>query len=384
VEDLTMSITRRHFLAAGAAATTLSLWPRFAQASGRDDTRLLVVLLRGGLDGLHAVVPTGDPQHAALRGRLAVADARRLDADFALHPALAFSHDLYARREWMPVLAVAPPYRQRSHFEAQDCLENGTARPHGASTGWLNRCGLALGAGEALAMAAVTPLIVRGPGAVRGWSPPLPQQVDPLLLQRLQPLYAADPVLSGDFDRALEDGRVDAGAGIRGGRLARAMEVAAGFMAATDGPRLGFVEDSGWDTHSQQAPVLARKLAELDQGLRQFHDGIGEAWSRTAVVVATEFGRTAAVNGTGGTDHGTGTLAMLAGGAIAGGRIAGDWPGLSPAQLNEGRDLRATTDLRSVFKGVVGDHLGIARATLDGRVFPDSGGTAAMKGLLRG
>lgn len=377
-----MSISRRHFLAAGAAATTLSLWPRFAQAAGGDDTRLLIVLLRGGLDGLHAVIPNGDPQHAALRGRLAVAGARRLDADFTLHPALAFSHQLYARREWLPVLAVAPPYRQRSHFEAQDNLENGTAATGGAANGWLNRCVAALPASRALSVSTVMPLILRGPAEATTWSPPLPDDVNPILLQRLQTLYAVDAQLAHPFEQAVAAQGMQAGGNVA--RLPQAMAAAARFMAAADGPRIGFVENTGWDTHAQQGPVLARKLAELDQGLKQFHDDIGAAWSRTVVMVVTEFGRTAAVNGTGGTDHGTGTLAMLAGGAVAGGRIAGDWPGLAPTQLNDGRDLRATTDLRSVFKGVVGDHLGIARATLDARVFPDSGGVAATRDLLRG
>ena len=160
------------------------------------------------------------------------------------------------------------------------------------------------------------------------------------------------------------------------------MEVAAGFMAAADGPRLGFVEDSGWDTHSQQAPVLARKLAELDAGLRAFRDGSGAGWSRTVVAVVTEFGRTAAANGTAGTDHGTGGLAFLAGGAVRGGRVAGDWPGLAPADLNEGRDLRATSDLRALFKGVLGPHLGLTESVLETQVFPDSRKVRALDGLL--
>jgi len=377
-----VKLTRRHFLAAGGAATTLSLWPRLARAADAQDTRLVVVLLRGGLDGLHVVTPVGDPDFARLRGSLRVEGARALDADFALHPALAFSHALYARREWLPVLAVAPPYRLRSHFEAQDNLESGTPVGGGTANGWLNRCVASLPASRALSVSTVMPLILRGAGDATTWSPPLPEDVNPILLQRLQSLYAADAHLAHPFEQAVAAQGMQAGGNVA--RLPQAMAAAARFMAAPEGPRVGFAENTGWDTHAQQGPVLARKLAELDQGLRQFHDGIGPAWSRTVVMVVTEFGRTAAVNGTGGTDHGTGTLAMLAGGAVAGGRIAGDWPGLAHAQLNEGRDLRATTDLRSVFKGVVGDHLGIAASTLEARVFPDSHGAATMRGLLRG
>lgn len=376
-----MTLTRRHFLAAAGAVTTLSLWPRVAQAVDRD-ARLLVVLLRGGLDGLHAVIPASDPHHAPLRGGLAVEGARRLDADFALHPAMAFSHSLYARGEWLPVVAVAPPYRERSHFEAQDNLENGSGAGGGASTGWLNRCVATMPACRGLSVSTVMPLILRGDADASTWSPPLQEEVNSILLQRLQVLYAADPRLAQPFAQAMEMQGLPSGGNVA--RLPQAMAAAARFMTAPDGPRIGFVENAGWDTHAQQAPVLARKLAELDQGLRAFHDGMGGAWSRTVVTVVTEFGRTAAVNGTGGTDHGTGTVAMLAGGAVAGGRVAGDWPGLAPSQLNDGRDVRATTDLRSVFKAVVGDHLGVARSALDARVFPDSATVPAMAGLLRG
>ena len=380
-----MELSRRGFLGALGAAATLTLWPSspvMAAGAGAGDARVLVLLLRRGLDGLYAMPPLQDRHHARLRGALVPENALPLDGNFGLHPALAFTHALFRQGHLLPVVAVAPPYRLRSHFDAQDCLENGTARPHGAGTGWLNRCAAALGGGESLSMAAVTPLIVRGPQPVRAWSPPLPQDVDPLLLQRLQPLYAADPWLAAGFERALQDGGGDAAMRGRDGRLVQVMTTAAGFMAAADGPRLGFVEDSGWDTHSRQAPVLARKLEELDAALRGFRAGIGAGWARTVVLVVTEFGRTAAVNGTGGTDHGTGGLALLAGGAVRGGRVAGDWPGLAPGDLHEGRDLRATGDLRALFKGVLGQHLGVGEAALETQVFPDSGAVGAMDGLV--
>lgn len=376
-----MQLTRRRFLAASGAATLLSLWSGSGQATPGPDTRLLVVLLRGALDGLHALVPQGDADYARLRGALAPQQTLALDGSFALHPALAFAHELYARKQWLPVLAVAPPYRERSHFEAQDCLENGTAQPSGASSGWLNRCAAALHGAEALSVSAVTPLIMRGPGAVSSWSPPLPTAVNPILLQRLQPLYAADAQLADGFARAVrgQGMQVDS---VKGGQLPQAMRAAASFMAKADGPRIGFVEDSGWDTHGNQAAVLQRKLAELDAGVRAFHDGAGASWGRSVIAVVTEFGRTAAVNGTGGTDHGTGGVAFLAGGAVRGGRVAGDWPGLSPRALNEGRDLRATADLRGLFKHLLGVHLGVSEAALETQVFPGSGAVRAMDGLV--
>lgn len=375
-----MTLTRRGFLGAAGALTTLTLWPGTTLAAA-DDTRLLVVLLRGGMDGLHVLVPRDDPAYARLRGKLAPASPLPLDGDFALHPSLPFAHALFARKQLLPVVAIAPPYRQRSHFEAQDCLENGTATAGGASTGWLNRCAASMPGADALSLTTVMPLIMRGPGEATTWSPPLPEAVNPILLQSLQPLYAADSRLAAAFARALDNQGLDLAGGGKG-RLTEAMTAAATFMSKTSGPRLGFVEDSGWDTHGNQAAVLTRKLKELDAGLRAFHDGVGAAWGRTVVVVVTEFGRTAAVNGTGGTDHGTGGLALLAGGAVRGGRIAGDWPGLAQGALNEGRDLRATSDTRALLKGVLASHLGIAESALETRVFPGSGGIRAMEGLL--
>ena len=382
-----MRLSRRHFIGAAGAVTALSLWPGLSASAASADTRLLVVLLRGGVDGLHVLPPRDDAAYARLRGALAPLDARPLNGDFALHPSLAFAHTLYGRGQLLPVLAIAPAYRQRSHFEAQDCLENGTASASGAATGWLNRCAESLRGSEALSVTAVMPLIMRGPGAVTTWSPPLPEDVNPILLQRLQPLYAADPRLSGAFARALDNASETQGTGMaagnaRGGRLPQAMAAAAKFMSAADGPRLGFVEDSGWDTHSNQAAVLTRKLGELDAGLRAFQDGAAPVWERTVIAIVSEFGRTAAVNGTAGTDHGTGGLALLAGGAIKGGRIAGDWPGLAPGALNEGRDLRATSDLRGLFKGLLAAHLRVPESALESRVFPDSRAVRAMEGLL--
>ncbi|MEG3790691.1 DUF1501 domain-containing protein [Lysobacter sp. CCNWLW3] len=378
-----MRLSRRHFIGAAGAALTLSLWPSLGAFAAASDRRLLVVLLRGGVDGLHVLPPRDDAAYARLRGALAPQDARPLNADFALHPSLAHAHSLYARGQLLPVVAIAPPYRQRSHFEAQDCLENGTASASGAATGWLNRCVAAMHGGQALAVSAVMPLIMRGPGAATTWSPPLPEQVNPILLQRLQALYAADPQLAGAFASALEHQGMGMDAGqARGGRLPQAMAAAARFMATADGPRLGFVEDSGWDTHSNQAAVLKRKLDELDAGLRAFEQGAAPIWERTAIAVVSEFGRTAAVNGTAGTDHGTGGLALLAGGAIKGGRIAGDWPGLAPSALNEGRDLRATADLRGLFKGLLAAHLRLSESALETQVFPDSRAVRAMQGLV--
>ncbi len=383
-----MQLNRRGFLGFGAGALACASLPRFAlAASSAADTRFLLVLLRGGLDGLHALQPIGDPAFAGLRGTFSQAPGQpqplRLDSDFALHGKLQFCADLFAGKQFLPVLAVAPPYRQRSHFEAQDCVENGTAGTSG-TTGWLNRCVAALPGSKGLALSAVMPLAMRGSGDVSTWSPPLTRGVDPILWQQLQQLYAADPALAPTFaaiDTRMESMGATAGGG--GMRLPQAMAAAAKFMAAPTGPRIGFVEDTGWDTHGGELAVLDRKLAELDAGLKGFHDGAAPIWGNTVVAIVTEFGRTAAINGTGGTDHGTGGVAFLAGGAVKGGRVAGSWPGMGKAQLNDGRDLLATTDMRALFKGVLREHLEVGAAALSGSVFPDSAALPPISGLIR-
>ncbi len=394
-------IKRREMLSMigyGLGAASLSLWSYRSRAASAADPRLLVLMLRGGLDGLHAVPPYADPGYAELRGPLALspdgptaagAAALKLDGTFALHPSLAFLATLYARRQCLPVVAAAPPYWGRSHFEAQDCVENGTAAPSGADTGWLNRAVGALHEGG-LSATTVMPLIMRGPAKISGWSPPLAAHVDPILLQRLEPLYGEDSRLSAAFADAIaeqgEDADVDAAT--RGGllgvgkRLETMLGAAGAFLARSDGPRIAFVEDYGWDTHANQAAILNRKLAEFDRSVRAFHDAVAPVWGETAAIVMTEFGRTARINGTNGTDHGTGGAMFLFGGAVRGGRVAGDWPGIRPARLYQNRDVHATTDQRSVFKGVLGAHLGLPEGLLATRVFPQSAGLRAVEGLI--
>ncbi|MBZ4185496.1 MULTISPECIES: DUF1501 domain-containing protein [Thermomonas] len=383
-----MNFDRRGFLGMSAASLALAALPKFAlAAAGRGDTRFLLVLLRGGLDGLHALQAPGDPGFAALRGDFVnskgQAPSLQLNGDFALHGALGFMAGLYAQQQLLPMVAVAPPYRQRSHFEAQDCVENGTTGTSG-TTGWLNRCVAAMPGGKGLAISAVMPLAMRGKGDVSTWSPPLAKGVDPILWQQLQVLYAADPSLAPTF--AGIDARMEAmGAGKsqNGLKLPQAMAAAAKFMAAANGPRIGFVEDTGWDSHGGELALLDRKLAELDAGVKAFHAGAESIWNNTVVVIVTEFGRTAAINGTGGTDHGTGGVAFVAGGAVKGGRIAGQWPGLGKTQLNEGRDLLATTDMRALFKGILREHLEVGSDALARSVFPDSAGLPSLPGLVR-
>lgn len=374
--------SRRRFLAALGGTAVLTLWPGLSTAASGGQTRLVVVLLRGAMDGLHLLPPRDDADYLRARGQLAVHDALSLDGSFGLHPKMTFAHRLYANKQLLPLVAVAPPYQQRSHFDAQDCLENGTAAPGGARDGWIGRCIEAMAASEGVAIAQVMPLAMRGSERAEIWSPPLPRDLPDALMQQLQPLYAADSRLAPVFADAMQVAAAEMGGKHSAFRLPEAMAAAAKRMRGPDAARIAFVEDSGWDTHRGQQLALDRKFGELDAGLRAIREGLADEWNRTAVVVVTEFGRTVAVNGSAGTDHGVGGVALLAGGAVRGGRVGGDWPGLSAGALLEGRDLRPTTDLRALFKGLLAGHLAVPEAALETRIFPDSRRVRPLEGLL--
>jgi uncharacterized protein (DUF1501 family) len=363
--------------------------------------RFVFVLLRGALDGLAAVPPVGDPQYARLRGELdlsGAANLHRLDDLFALHPALPFMAELWQQRQLAVLHAVATPYRERSHFDAQDVLESGAVRPHDSLSGWLNRALAAMPqkkTGNAgIALGANVPLAMRGPVEVASWSPGNLPDMDGDTLQRIARMYSTDPLLSQRLEEALG---ADAVAGMDGGMngmgrgagLAQVQQVtraAANFLVQPDGPSVAMFDTTGWDTHANQGAgqgALSLRLGALDAGLKTLREGLGAGWDRTVVLVATEFGRTVQVNGTRGTDHGTGTVAFLLGGAVRGGRVVGQWPGLKPAELYQGRDLMPTTDLRSVAKSVLRDHLQVPSRRLDTEVFPGSGAVPYLQDLVR-
>ena len=402
--------SRRELLLASGALFAWAYVPRLARAEGRDP-RLLVVVLRGALDGLAAVAPVGDPEWARLRGEKALllgsaAPALPLDSFFALNPAMPNLHRLFKAGSATLVHAVATPYRERSHFDGQDVLESGVGSPGAADSGWLNRALAALqpgghaagGSKDAFAIGLIAPLVVRGPAPVMSWTPRrLPPASDDTLTRVLDLYRHTDPVLA----RALEErlglatiaraGGMDAqqpraaGAGQVRAYFAESAGAAAKFLARPDGPRVGALAFDGWDTHADEGAVngrLANLLAALDGAIAAIESEMKEAWRETVVAVITEFGRTARINGTDGTDHGTATIALLVGGALKGGRVVADWPGLKPANLHEGRDLKPTTDLRSVLKGVLKDHLRLEEAALSSKIFPDSSRAKPMPGLL--
>ncbi len=389
-------MTRRQALLGLTAAFTLGR-VSLALAAPQTEQRFVVVLMRGALDGLSAVQPYGDPAFAGLRGTLALPAPNMaggvldLGGMYGLHPSLRQVHAMYADGQALLVHAVAGHYRSRSHFEAQDCLESGADQR--LNSGWLNRAvGLlpsAPGRELALSVGLSAPLLLRGPVTVEAWAPDHFTQPTADLYQRLMHVSAHDPLIGPAVAEGLKQRGFFADA--LSGQAAdpahdRSFELLAGsagrLLAQPNGPRVAVLEIGGWDTHAAQQRRLELALAQLDAGLAALKGSLGDTWKNTVVLAVTEFGRTARVNGTGGTDHGTAGAALLVGGAVAGGRVRADWPGLGQGRLFENRDLAPTTDLRSVIKGVLVDHMRIDPATLS-RVLPGSDEAAPMHGLVR-
>jgi uncharacterized protein (DUF1501 family) len=398
--------TRREMLLASGVLFAWAYMPRLAQAEGRDP-RFVVVVLRGALDGLATVAPVGDPNWVRLRGNEALLTsgetaALPLDNFFALNPAMPNLHRMYKTGQATIVHAVASPYRERSHFDGQDVLESGLTKP-GGDSGWLNRALASLepsdrvAGKDTFAVGPVTPLIARGAAPVLSWTPSRLQPAGNDTLGRLLDLYRhTDPVLARALEErnalaAIASGGMDEPGNApkpTGPLLAYFTEAASGaarFMARPDGPRVGALAFDGWDTHANEGAAHGRLsvlLGALDSALAAIAGGMGAAWKDTVVAVITEFGRTARINGTEGTDHGTATVALLVGGALKGGRVIADWPGVADAALYQGRDLKPTTDLRAVMKGILRDHLRADERALAQDVFPGSETVKSLDGLM--
>lgn len=399
-------LSRRKSLSlVGAVALSAALPVRVAVAAPPTDRRLVVIILRGGLDGLAAVVPYGDPSYSVQRTSLAFeppgADEGPLDLDgfFGLHPSLETMHALYRQKELIVFHAVATPYRRRSHFDAQDLLENGTATPSGARSGWLNRALSLYGHRETslgLAIGTTVPLILRGDAAVGAFAPRRLAQAGDDFLSRMSALYQTDALLGPVFAEAVRAqemndeilGRSRDGKGKRVRRAESLPAVARDvgkLLRHPGGARIAVLDIGGWDTHANQGVLtgrLARSLKGLDDGVAALKETLSSVWEKTAILVMSEFGRTVRPNGTNGTDHGIAGVAMLAGGGLAGGRLIADWPGLSAERLHEGRDLSPTMDLRAVTKAVAIDHLGLTAREVEARVFPNSGAVARIRDLF--
>lgn len=385
-------------LSLGTAA--LSFWPAgaLANASGIEHSRrrLVLIVLRGGMDGLQAVPPVGDPDYVKQRGEFAQSidgaqAARKLDGLFALHPKLTALHELYQADEALILHAAATPYRGRSHFAGQDVMEQGGSRERGFRDGWLNRTlqqpMSRTDASEALAIGAQIPLVLAGAAPTANWSPSrLPEPTDDFV-ERMGQLYqTADPAMAAilqdavQFRQRLEmpDSATRQAVTLAG--------VAADTLAADKGPNIATLELGGWDSHVSafaENGRLSKSFSALDAVIETLRQRLRAVWLDTAILVTTEFGRTVQPNGTGGTDHGTATCAMLVGGAVRGGRVIADWPGLKTENLYEQRDLRPTADVRSLLKGTVHEHLGVSKSAINRKVFPESTTAPYLTDIIR-
>jgi len=411
--------SRRRFLLGSGTLFAWAHLPKLARAEGRDP-RFLTIVLRGALDGLATVAPVGDPDWVRLRGDDALTlagktPALKLDDFFALNPAMPNLHRMFTANEAIIVHAAATPYRERSHFDGQDVLESGVEKPGMVRTGWLNRLlgglapegRLAANAGSAFAVGPVTPLVIRGPAPTLIWSPRrIPPEGDDTTARLLELYRHTDvrfaQVLEGRAKLAAlaaKSGMVEKPAGPIAGPFISPLAYAerqrayfsavvgatSQYLAQSDGPRVGALSLNGWDTHYDEgiaSGTLAQLLGALDGALAAIKDNMGATWRETVVVLITEFGRTARINGSKGTDHGTATVAIAVGGALKGGRVIADWPGLKPANLFEDRDLKSTTDLRAVLKGLLKDHLRADERILAHDVFPGSEQIKPMTGLV--
>ncbi|MGH7024103.1 MAG: DUF1501 domain-containing protein [Caulobacteraceae bacterium] len=424
---------RRALLGAAGLGLTVEFLATSALADATDATRKMVVIVcRGGLDGLSLSPPVGDPDYAGLRGPIAIAPfgaphgALKLDDTFGLNPALTNVHALALKGEARIAPAIATPDRERSHFEAQDVLESGAAHVYATSSGWLNRAVGAMGpSAKAISVGPTAPLILRGKVEAASWSPGGMAGRDHRLPGILQDLYARDPLLGPALaeglateamaktalaDAAASDppmapaaaqapetmqpgssptmqgaptGYAPARQGLDQARKIGA--TLAGFMTQPGGVQVAAVQIDNFDTHANQGAgegQLASRLAYVDAFLDGLHTGLGLSWKDSVVVMATEFGRTARVNGTRGTDHGTASTALVLGGALRPGGIIGDWPTLRQARLFENRDTYPTLDMRGLFKGLLRDHMGVEKTALERDVFPDSSRAPPVAGLV--
>lgn len=390
-------IPRRQFMAAGMAGLLTAGMPRLSLAAGATERRLVLIILRGAMDGLGAIVPYADPDYRSARGALALAEPGApegvldLDGRFGLHPALAPLQGWWNERQFLVAQAIATPYRDRSHFEAQDLLDSGGDRA-GQDQGWLNRALARLGQGGnglGLALGQGVPLVLRGDVPVASWAPSRLPVPGADFMERVSGLYRSDPVLGPALTAGLGVAGMaaDMRSDDRGGKDRMVLaETAARMLTDAAGPRVAVMELPGWDTHVGQGAAqgrLANALGQLAEVMVTLRSGMEPVWDRSVIAVVTEFGRTVRPNGAGGTDHGTAGVALLAGGAVQGGRILGDWPGLRDDRLYEGRDLAPTTDMRALLKGLMTDHLRISAGEIDRHVFPDGSRIRAMSDLIR-
>jgi uncharacterized protein (DUF1501 family) len=388
-------LNRRHFTKLTAAGLLTGAMTSPVLANAPTDKRLILLNLRGALDGLHALAPYMDKDYHKLRPSLGLGAAGTersvidLNGSFGMHPALKPLEALYRNKELLFIPAISTQYRQRSHFEAQDMLEGGGAAPYQQNTGWLNRAIVEMGGPSrriGLSLGPTIPLIMRGAADIRTWSDSRLPEVDEGFLNRINALYENDPIFHKAFTQAQQDKNKSSmmeNMNRGNGRFDLSLRAALTMLKDKDGPRIAVIEAGGWDTHYGQERRLNKLFGELASSILLMKAELGPLWKDTAIMVVSEFGRTAAENGSNGTDHGTGGLALLAGGAVNGGKIRGEWPGLSRAALLDERDLAPANQLESLFKATLVQHLSLTEAQIEDSVFPSSRHIRLIENLYR-
>lgn len=379
-------MNRRDFIRWSAlSGLSLASIPGVSFAKANTDKRFIFIIQRGAADGLNTVIPYADPAYQQLRGALAIntSQATKLDGLFALHPSLKATAKLYQEKQALFVHAVASPYRSRSHFDAQNVLETGGKAAYQFKDGWMNRMLSLLppAQSEAIAIASSIPMALRGKENVNAYAPSNLRDAPDDLLLRVSELYAQDAQLNGLWSSAMEANDLAGDTNIKR-NPAGIGKLAAEFLNKKDGPRIAMIETNGWDTHSGQNNRLTRQLSSLDTLIDALRQHLDNNWQNTTILVATEFGRTAAANGTGGTDHGTASTAMLLGGDLKGGRVIADWPGLDQTNLYQGRDLQPTLDLNALLASVLGERFNMDSEKVARTVFSNTNSGELMSGLM--
>lgn len=393
---MSVRLNRRVFLNGllGCSVAASPLVTPITLASAPWETRLVVIILRGGMDGLDVIQPYGDPDFAALRRNLAGGPengAIDLDGFYALHPGFASIKPLWDAGEVAFVHAASTPYRdRRSHFDGQDLLEAGTGMdvPRANRTdGWLNRLLQdvpGVRAETAYGIGVDEMLITRGDAEASRWSPDADLRLSPQAQRLLELVYHDDPLFRDaaveaiDITQALaeapelepvETPMMDGMVPARRGGGTRVAEFAAARLRGDT--RIAAFSVNGWDMHARQGKAMGRRLAGLADVLTVLRTDLGaEIWGKTAVLAMTEFGRTARENGSQGTDHGTAGAMVLAGGAVRGSRVYGDWPGLGESALYQGRDLMPTRDVRAYAGWVMRALFGVGTSRIERTIFP--------------
>ena len=384
--DRKIMMNRRNILGVmGASAATFAL-PNMAFAKTGGNKKFIFILQRGAADGLIALAPTGDSAFETMRGGFVrdLEDAHKIDSYFTMHGALTNMARLYGEKQLVLAHAISSSYRDRSHFDGQNVLETGAATPYDLNSGWLNRLiGLLPdGRRKAIGFGKTLPLALRGEYPAASYTPNAGRDPNANLLTRISDLYSDDPKLSSAWEQALQTRDMVGEVGKIGrSDYAAIGELMSRLVKGPEGASIATYETTGWDTHTGQSFRSKSELGRLDAFVEALQAGLGEDWDNTVIVVATEFGRTVRMNGTQGTDHGTGSLAYVLGGAVRGGRVVSDWPGIGPSNLLDDRDLMPTTSLELLMAGVIGDHFELDSGKVAHELFPGATKGVPVSGI---